>query len=125
MKVRARETQAHDAPAEVAEFATPGQVFLDSGRLYTVYAMALFAHQLLLLVVDNLKYPAWIPAWFFEVDDASVPQEWVCTLSRDDPTMIQGPSFLAGSVDEYSRMVELEDGQVQRFWKYVADKEGS
>jgi hypothetical protein len=120
MKVRCRCVDVESAPKALAPFMTPGQVFVTGGAIYTVYAMALFSSQLILQVVDDLRFPTWLPAWLFEVEDSSLPGNWVCTLSTEEPSMIQGPRFIAESRDSYSRMVELEDEQVQRFWDYVA-----
>ena len=119
MKVRAREIELAAAPAGVKVFATEGQVFVESGKVYAVHSMAVFSGELLLQVVDDLGYPSWLPSWLFEIDEPSIPSNWVCTLSQEEPRMIQGPAFIAGSLDAYSRMVELDAEQVELFWAHI------
>ena len=59
----------------------------------------------------------WYPAWFFEICDSSLANDWVCSFFDAEPTMVLGPEFVAKDKVSYAAMVELQDEQVQRFWR--------
>jgi hypothetical protein len=70
-------------------------------------------------MIDDLGYPSWKPAWLFDVVDPSIPGDWICSTFRDDPCLVLGPAFVAGSLEAYAAMVELEPAQVEQFWQRV------
>jgi hypothetical protein len=117
MYVLARLSRLTSRPPMVARFATPGQVFITEGERYQVFAVAVFEGHGMLQVVDDLRYPAWLPAWLFDVDDPSLPRDWICNAFREEPVLLLGPDFVAKDHEAYASMVELETGQVERFWK--------
>jgi len=119
MQVVARAVDLAAAPGEQAGLLTPGQVFVTPGRKYAVFALAVFKGRITLQVVDDLKYPAWLPAWLFDVVDAAVSSDWICNIFRDDPVLVAGPAFVAEDQAAHARMVELEANEVDLFWKRV------
>jgi hypothetical protein len=119
MRVLARLVDLTRCPAGVAESATPGQVFVTVGRQYDVHAIAVFEGVPMLQIVDDIRYPAWLPAWLFEVVDAALPPDWICCVFREEPALVLGPEFVAKDQQAYASMVELEADQVDRFWKRV------
>jgi hypothetical protein len=119
MRVVARPVDVAIAPPELAGLVTPGQVFLTSGQAYAVFAIAVFKGRTTLQVIDDLKYPAWLPAWLFDVVDPTVPSDWICNVFHDDPVLVAGPTFVAKDQEAHARMVELEPHEVDLFWKRV------
>ncbi len=121
MKVLAREVKIIECPPSVASFgfSQPNKVHVTVGRQYVVHAISMFRTVLFLQVVDDLEYPAWYPAWFFENLDMSLPSDWICNIQRDDPQLIMGPSFIAKNEDAYNAMVQLESEPVKLFWERV------
>jgi hypothetical protein len=107
----------HDCPPRVARFSTPGQVFITPGTEYAVHALAIFEGDLAFQIVDDLRYPAWVSSWFFEVRDPSIPSDWICNAFHDEPLLVIGPDFIARDRESYGAMVELDAEQVDRFWK--------
>jgi hypothetical protein len=115
MQVRARNVDTDTAPAEIRLYLR--QVYLTTGQVYAVCCIALFEGVVVLQVVDDLRMPSWLPAWFFEVVDRSMPADWICSLFVEDPTLVLGPEFVAQTQEAYAAMVELHPEQVDRFWK--------
>jgi hypothetical protein len=89
------------------------------GVEYDVHAAAVFEGLVLMLLVDDLGYPGWKPAWLFDVVDSAIPNDWIFCSFHDDPALVLGPDFIARSVESYTAMVELEPGQVERFWSRI------
>ena len=122
MRVRARTKDYATAPTAVRPYL--GQTLITSGREYEVYAAVVFEGIVLTQVIDDSDRPGWKPAWLFEVVDATVPADWICSMFRDEPSLILGPAFVAGSLEQYTAMVELEPEQVEAFWKHVKETGG-
>jgi hypothetical protein len=119
MEVIARKVDLAQAPASIARLVTPGQVFVTAGKRYEVFAAVVFEGRLTLQIVDDLRYPAWLPVWLFEVVDPTLPPDWICNLFHDEPALLLGPPFIAKDQAAHASMVELEADQVDRFWKRV------
>lgn len=115
MRIRARHVDHASAPTPVRPYL--GQPLVTVGKEYEVHATALFEGIVLVQVVDDRGYPGWKPAWLFDVVDTRIPADWICSTFHDDPSLVVGPEFVAGSQDRYVAMVELEPDQVERFWK--------
>ncbi|HEV7735537.1 MAG TPA: hypothetical protein VGR62_25405 [Candidatus Binatia bacterium] len=118
--VVARAVDLASYPESIAKFATPGQVFVSSGKRYEVRAISTFEGVLFMQIVDDIESPAWLPAWLFDVIDPTLPADWICNAFRTEPTFLMGPAFIAKDQQAYARMVELETEQVTRFWKRVS-----
>ena len=119
MRAVARHIDAGNLPESVARFASPGQVFLTAGRQYDVHAIAVFEGLPSFHVVDDLRYPAWYPAWLFDLADTALPPDWICNVFREQPALVIGPDFVASDLDAYEGMVELAADKVDLFWKRV------
>lgn len=118
----ARQVDLETLPGAIARFAPPGQVFLTAGHQYRVFAVAVFKGQAFLQVVDDLKHPAWLPALLFDLEETTLPPDWICSVFREEPTLLLGPDFVAKDLAAYKRMVELEPDAVELFWKRVEDR---
>lgn len=125
VQVVARNVDLARVPPELATAVVPGQVFLTAGRCYEVFAMAVFAGRVTVQVIDDLRYPAWLPAWLFETVDSTIPSDWICNFFHDDPVLIAGPTFVAQDQEAHARMVELEADEVDRFWKRAESSRAS
>ena len=119
MQARAQRLNLTDCPKPVSAFVNVGQIFLTNNQLYDVHAISLFSGVLMLLVIDDNRSPSWEPAWLFEIADKSLPADWICSTFTDEPAMVTGPEFIAKDHAGYSRMVELDSDQVDRFWRHV------
>ena len=119
MRAQARQVDLTGCPPGVARFATPGQVFVTIGQQYEVFALAVYEGCPLFQIVDDLRYPAWLPSWLFDVVDPALPLDWIGGVFRDEPSFVAGPDFVAKDQSAYGRMVELEAYEVDLFWKRV------
>ncbi|MCC7386356.1 MAG: hypothetical protein IT384_31230 [Deltaproteobacteria bacterium] len=99
-----------------------GQPLVTPGQEYEVHAAVVFEGLVFVLVVNDLGYPTWRTTWLFDVVDSAVPADWICSTFHDDPSLIFGPEFIAGSPEGYAAMVELEPEQVARFWKRAEER---
>ncbi len=118
MRVFARPVDYAACPSSVAMYVNREQVHITPGTEYMVHALVVFDGVTLFQVVDDLGYPSWKPTWLFGASDDSLDEDWICSVFPDDgPQVVIGPRFLAQDITSYSRMVELESGQVERFWK--------
>ena len=119
MRVLARIVNWNDCPADIRPYTLESQTFLTVKQEYEVYALAVFEGQTLLQVVNDLKLPSWCSWWLFDVTNTTIPDDWVCTLLHDEPSMVLGPEFIARDEASYGAMVELEADAVDLFWKRV------
>ena len=117
MRVIARKVDISKCPENLRTYL--GQVFVTQGKNYDIYAVALFEAVLFGQLIDDLGNPSWWPFWLFDVTDPSIPREWICSVFHDEPVLVLGPEFVAGSQAKYSAMVEQEPAQVDLFWAYV------
>jgi hypothetical protein len=125
MLVVAKKVDYARCPPEVARFAPPEQVRLTVGKMYEVHAVAVFNGIIMLQVIDDLRYPTWEPMWLFDLQDRTLPDDWICNLFHDEPSMVLGPEFVARDEESYGAMVELEAEQVDLFWKRVESRRPS
>ena len=117
MRVVAREVDESDMPQALIRREPPGQRFLTVGREYTVHALTVFEGHVKFQIVDDLGHPALHAAWLFDVVDPSIPNDWIASPFRAEPSLVVGPPFLASDLDAYARMVQLEMAEVDEFWK--------
>lgn len=118
MRVQFRNPDMSDCPPQVEPYARDPN--LTAGREYEVHAITVFEGVVSMLVIDDLEYPGWKPAWLFTTTDQTLPQDWVCNAFPDWPELLIGPDFIAGSQEAYAGMVELETLQVQRLRRRIA-----
>lgn len=122
MRVKGRRIELQRLPAEVAVYATPGQVFVSPGKEYVVYTVSVYDNITFVQVVDDKHTPIFLPRTIFEVTDATVPTDWICTVLAEGPVqLILGPPHVAIDVDAYTSMVDQDASQVERFWRRIDD----
>ena len=121
MRVRARNTTDIDIPPSVRPFAPPSQLFLTEGKVYEVHAMCTSATKgiVLVLVINDLRYSAWLPIWLFDVEDSTLPDDWSCNYFREHDYVVFGPDFITRDEAAYTTMVECVPEQVQRLWERI------
>lgn len=118
MRVVGRTVDYAACPPRVAFFVKPEQVHVTPGREYVVHALAVYEGVLFLQIVDDLGYPSWKPMWLFNASGGVLPRDWICSsFPEEEPQLIVGPDFIARDQSAYSRMVELDAEQVDRFWR--------
>jgi len=120
----ARHAGTESLPEALRKLAPAGQTFVTAGREYPVFALAVFEGQVLFQIIDDLEYPAWLPAWLFDLKDTEVPSDWICKVFREEPALVLGPEFVAKDRGAYNRMVELDSESVERFWKRAKERPG-
>src|ERR1044071_6462546 len=120
MLARAIRNKFVDCPSAVAAFGSPqSDTNITVGKEYEVHALSVFQGVVCLQIVADAKIITWLPAWFFEVCDAAVPNDWICTLPGEGLQMILGPVFVAADEASYNRMVELDSESVAAFWRRI------
>ena len=124
MRVQASVVDYSECPEQVKPYVKPDQVFVTIGKQYEIHGIALFGCVLMLNIVDDLGYPNWNPSWLFDVVELTLPHDWECNLFKGDLGMVLGPEFVARDEGAYSRMVELDAEQVERFWKRLDEVKG-
>lgn len=99
--------------------AENSQQFISPEKDYEVHAFSVFDGEVMMQVVDDLPMINWYPSRIFRIVDASVPEDWICSLFPGELQMVVGPRFLAENESSYTRMVELDDELVTQFWKRI------
>ena len=101
MIIIAREVDIKKCPPSVLSFGygQPNKVRVTVGRQYIVHAISMLHDCIFYQVVDDLDYPAWYPAWYFDGVDMSLPTDWICNIQRTNLQLIMGPSFIAKTED--------------------------
>ncbi len=89
---------------------------------YEVFALSVFQGVVFFQVIVDANHITWLPTWFFDVCDASVPGDWICSLPGGNLQIVLGPAFVAADESSYNRMVELDSESVTAFWKRVDAK---
>lgn len=117
MKVECRSTDLSQCPPHIEPYARDTNVTM--GREYPVHAIAVYEGVVSYLLIDDLNYPSWTPAWLFTTTDLAMPGDWICNAFPGGPELVIGPSFLAESQDAYATMVELDAAQVDRLRQRV------
>ena len=117
MRLRARNVTAAETPANIRLYL--GQSFTLPGQEYDAQALAVFDGVTVVQVVDDIGMPSWRPAWLFEVVDPSLEDDWVSNIFHGQLTLVVGPDFIARDEESYRAMVELDEQQVERFWKRI------
>lgn len=55
-----------------------------TGQSYVVYEVALFNGGLIVLIIDDNRQPNWYPMELFEVEDGTLPSNWLFALRDGD-----------------------------------------
>lgn len=117
MRIKAIRDSFVGAPKAVAACGSPeSNTFITLGKEYTVYAIAVFQGVVSMQIVNDVNIIDWLPSWFFEISEATVPNDWISDLPGEDLQLVLGPKFVAADEPSYNRMVELEPESVAAFW---------
>lgn len=131
MRVLAIRESCENAPEELVrmgytESSTIVSRFITRGKEYEVHAVVVWTsgHVHFCIVSNPIPHRVrgefvritWLPSWFFQVVDPTMPADWECHAFSHPPLII-GPSFISESQDAYVRMVDLERDQSDKFWE--------
>jgi hypothetical protein len=120
MRAKAIRNKFEGCPPAIAAIGSPeSQTHLSLGMEYEVFALSVFQGVVFLQVVVDVNHITWLPAWFFEVCEATMPHDWICSLPGESLQMVLGPKFVAADEASYNRMVELDSESVTAFWQRV------
>jgi hypothetical protein len=108
------------SPDESA-FVSPQQTLLSPHKDYVVHAVSVFDKVVFVQIVDDKDTPVFLPRALFEMVEADLPDDWICSLFPEGPVqLLLGPPFVARDLDAYNAMLDQEAAQVQRFWQRIA-----
>ncbi len=123
MRAKATRNKFEGCPAAVAAFGSPqSDTNITLGKEYEVHALSVFQGVVCLQMVNDVNISSWLPSWFFEISEATMPGDWVCCLPGENLQMVLGPEFVAADEASYNRMVELDSESVAAFWQRVDAK---
>lgn len=118
MHVVAVHNRFEECPSAIAAFgSSQSETDISIGRGYEVYAVSVFKGVVFLQIVNDIGFVDWLPSWFFEIRDTSVPSDWIFSLPGGDLQLIAGPNFVAANEESYNKMVELDPELVATFWR--------
>ena len=123
MRARATRNKFVGCPAAVAAFGSPqSDTNITVGKEYEIHALSVFQGVVCLQIVSDVNIITWLPSWFFQICERTVPSDWICSLLGGDLQMVLGPEFTAADETSYNRMVELDSESVNAFWQRVDAK---
>lgn len=118
MRIKAIRDSFVGAPAAVAACGSPeSDTEITLGKEYTVHAVSVFEGVVFVQLVNDVNIISWLPSWFFELSEATVPNDWICSLPGGILQLVLGPMFVASDESSYNRMVELDPESVAAFWE--------
>ena len=118
MRVKATRSKFKDCPPEIAAFGSPeSDTDISVGTQYEVYAVSTYQGVVSFQIVSDVEMITWLPAWFFEVCDSSIPDDWICNIFPTTGQLVLGPDFVAASEFSYSQMVEVNEESAAKFWR--------
>jgi len=72
------------------------------------------------LVVDDDQTPSFRPRTLFEIEDPSIPGDWIVNLFQEGPVqLVVGPRYIANDLDSYNATVDQREPQMREFWKRI------
>ena len=123
MRVRATKRERDECLDEVRLFIPGDGASVTVGKVYEVHAISVFGGNVLVQIVDDLRFPVWYPSVLFEVVNRDLPSDWQCNsfaqISMQKHIVVFGPEFVVQNEAAYNAMVELDADQVDLFWKRV------
>jgi hypothetical protein len=125
MRARWRGPITDELPVGEARFVAPRQIFLSLGTDYEVHAVSVYDGIVFLQVIDDLNTPVLHPRVLFDIVDPSIPHDWICNTFPAGPVqLVQGPTYVAASLEAYDAMVDQAEPAVTAFWNRVAITRG-
>ncbi len=123
MRAKAIRNKFEGCPEAIGAFGSPqSSTHITIGKEYEVYALSVFEGVVFLQIITDVNISGWKPSWFFEISEATTPNDWVCCLPGGNLQMVLGPAFVAADESSYNRMVELDSESVAAFWQRVDAK---
>jgi hypothetical protein len=120
MRVRAKAVTASQLTPKEAFYLAPTQTFVTPGKDYSVYCVSLYDTVTFVLHVDDLNTPTFTPAFHFDVVDARVDTDWICTLHPSGSVqLVLGPAYVAKDLESYGGMVDQREPQLAEFWRRI------
>jgi hypothetical protein len=120
MRVRVWKNTLDNAPKAVSSrFLPPVRLPITVGTEYEVMALVQSGELAMLQIVDDDDFPMWLPAWFSDVVDSTIPADWICNILGDERGIALGPKFVVKDIESYGQMVLLEPDPVAKFWARV------
>lgn len=121
MRVRAKTVDPSQlSEKEALYFTAPPHDHLTPGKEYSVYAVSMYDGVTFVLHVDDLDTPTFTAAFAFDVVDAQIGRDWICTLHAGDGVrLVLGPEYLAKDQTSYSAMVDQTRAAVTEFWRRI------
>jgi len=110
-------------PPEIEPYCR--QRFITAGKEYEVHAISVRLRDppmVLFQIIDDLRYPSWLPHILFEIVDRSCAPDWCCNVLEEEgraKRFLLGPEFIVRDAESHDAMVELEADQVDLFWKRI------
>jgi hypothetical protein len=92
------------------------------GKEYEVMAVVQFHGLALFQTVHDDECPGWLPTWLYDVVDASIPHEWICTTIYEQGWIAIGPEFVVKDDESYEQMVQREPDAMAKFWERLTRK---
>lgn len=93
---------------------------LKKGKVYIVYAIALFDNNIKYLIFDENEMASMVYADLFGIVDNKIPSTWRCNYMGYNPnglSLVLGYEEIATSYTHYNGLLELEQKDIELFWK--------
>jgi hypothetical protein len=124
MRIRPKPAYSLNIPPDIEPYCR--QSFITADKEYEVHAVGIYFYATALIlfqIVDDLRYPAWLPHVLFEIVERTLPSDWLCNIFPPEsgrPTVfVLGPEFIVKDGDSLDAMVLLEADPVDLFWKRI------
>ncbi len=96
-------------------FSEQSQIDVRLSVVYEVHAVVLWSGEVFYQIVGESGLISWLPAVAFEIQDRSLPDDWLFNSLDQEVPLIIGPAFITDSKEAYSEMVELDPDKVRQF----------
>lgn len=85
------------------------------GKAYEVHTVVVWSNVSFFQLVGDSGIIGWLPSSVFQIDDQTVPRDWLANRFDDEVSFIIGPDFITSSKQAYQEMVELHPHKVRLF----------
>jgi hypothetical protein len=88
-----------------------------------VCGISVYKKVLFFLIVDDLKIPVFLPRWLFQVEEKSIPADWICSAALGaDVDLVAGPEFVARDLEAYVSVVDQVPESVDAIRRYCEEQ---
>ena len=120
MKAHFRNPDISQAPKAIEPYTR--NLFLTPEKDYDIYAISVFKGVTFFLVVTDANIPGYWPSWLFSITEKQIPHDWICNATLEWPELLIGPTFLAGSQNDYIETIEQHPKKIDQFWEVFKKK---